>query len=442
MKARIKDIKICSNSYLFLIIICISFINIISFNYFKVYNLLSNDYLVLITNEGIIKYEPSTQTQTLLVESLSNIITTSEDEKLISFTQFSLDEGGYVFCRISEYIYVFDKNLDTYYNNFEISEIQNCYCILKPYTNSNSDITLIISSVNDEFKINILKYKINIGQTINLSTLINDATKEVKNPDGEITQIMNKAFSCELIINSTNKLLICFVVGLSGYISALKFDPENLSFLDYSTSFKEMGSLNFIQSNLSYDNKNSLICFIGSTGYLSCLLYDNINDKFSNINQVINNCYTGSMDIKCINEKQECSIYFSASNTMSFISFDKNFNIKDKDINNNNCYISSSVMDSNCYSVVSSHFSYFKNEEKYIILRTCNLGNNYILNELDISLTCNKNIEIVGLDCNNCNNNDPTTIPSTIPSTIPITIITTIHSTIPTIKLTTNLLQF
>ena len=44
---------------------------------------------------------------------------TIEDEKLISFAQFPLDEGGFVFCRISK----FDKNLDTY--NLEISEIHS-----------------------------------------------------------------------------------------------------------------------------------------------------------------------------------------------------------------------------------------------------------------------------------------------------------------------------
>ena len=80
---------------------------------------MSNDFFVLITNEGIIKYEPSTQNEILLVESLSNTMTTIEDAKLISFAQFPLDEGGFVFCRISK----FDKNLDTY--NLEISEIHS-----------------------------------------------------------------------------------------------------------------------------------------------------------------------------------------------------------------------------------------------------------------------------------------------------------------------------
>ena len=63
-------------------------------------------------------------------------------------------------------------------------------------------------------------------------------------------------------------------------------------------------------------------------GHLSCLLYNNENDKFSNINKFIGDCYTGSMNVKCIYEKQECYLYFSDLNNMDILKFDKTLWLK------------------------------------------------------------------------------------------------------------------
>ena len=138
MKTKTKKIKIF---YLFLATLFISFINITSFKFFKSFNLLSNNNIILITNEGIIKYDPSTQNQTLVLPfSKTNIIDSIDNEKLIGFAQLPLDEGDYIFCRLNNYIYIFNENLNIYYNNFTISEIQDYYCILKPYKTLNEDI--------------------------------------------------------------------------------------------------------------------------------------------------------------------------------------------------------------------------------------------------------------------------------------------------------------
>ena len=108
----IKNEKIYTNVCIFFFIIIISFINIHSIQYFKSFNLLSNDNLVLITDEGIIKYDPSKQNETLVQSS--NNIQSNGDIKLVEFTQFPLEDGGYVICRLKDYIYIFDKTLDTY----------------------------------------------------------------------------------------------------------------------------------------------------------------------------------------------------------------------------------------------------------------------------------------------------------------------------------------
>ena len=61
MKEKLKYLKI----YFFSICNCLLIIKIKTFLNFKAFTLLSND-IILITDEGIIKYNPSTNTQTVI----------------------------------------------------------------------------------------------------------------------------------------------------------------------------------------------------------------------------------------------------------------------------------------------------------------------------------------------------------------------------------------
>ena len=111
-------------------------------------------------------------------------------------------------------------------------------------------------------------------------------------------------------------------------------------------------------------------------------------------------------------------------NEMSLINFDQNFNIKDTNINNTKCYISSEMKDSSCYSVGSSHFLYLKYFDKYALLKTCNTNNGYVLKIVNIPETCNNVIEVTSLNCdNNCYNENSDLITSISSSTIPNTLI-------------------
>ena len=122
MTKIIKNEKIYINVYIYFSLIIILFININSIEHFKSFNLLSNDNIVLISNEGIKKYDPSTQSE-ILIQS-TNSISSNDDLKYVAFTQFPLDDGGYIICRLNDYIYVFDETLETYYGNFQIANIQ------------------------------------------------------------------------------------------------------------------------------------------------------------------------------------------------------------------------------------------------------------------------------------------------------------------------------
>ena len=156
----VKNGNTCVDIFIYCFIISISFININSIQYFKSFNLLSNDNLVLITDEGIKKYDPLTQNETLVQSN--DIIQSQNDLKYVAFVQFPLGDGGYIICRLNNFIYLFDKTLDTYYQTFLISDIKNYYCILKPYKALNGDLRIIIASVDNQNKIQISMYKLDI----------------------------------------------------------------------------------------------------------------------------------------------------------------------------------------------------------------------------------------------------------------------------------------
>ena len=78
-----------------------------SFRFFQEFYLMSNNFL-LITDEGIKKYEPTTKA----TEDVSEISAQENEQNYISFAQFSSAEGGYIFIRIKKVIHLFDQNLN------------------------------------------------------------------------------------------------------------------------------------------------------------------------------------------------------------------------------------------------------------------------------------------------------------------------------------------
>ena len=155
---------------------------------------------------------------------------------------------------------------------------------------------------------------------------------------------------------------------------------------------------------LSPNYINSLICFIDDSGHLECLLYNSEYNKFSNLVQIFQNCEKSSsynMDVKYISNKQE---YFASCSTSSndiyIIKFDENFNIKDTNENNINCYISFNINNNECNKIDSSSLLYIKNDNKYYLFRTCFTNNNHIFNSLNFSEICNNEIEFIGFTFN------------------------------------------
>ena len=382
-----------SKIYLIITIIWIIIIKIKSFKLFKAFNLLSND-IILITDEGILKYTPETNNQTMVLPT-PDLINQENFLDYISFAQSQLEEGGYIFCRLQDSIYIFDQTLSTFYGNFSI-EFSYSYYVLTPYKNNKDENTIIISYIKEQ-KIRILMYKINFNEPDILGVLANEASKQVKNEEGYLVGIYSNGIACELISSSNyaNKLLTCFVLDMNSYsMVSATFDPESsLSLLYYSNNYKKTKGASLIKSASSPNKKTILVCFVDTSCQYLCLLYDSENNELSDLIKMFGNCnlYRHNTGVKYISEKNEYAAFCSTnSNEMNFIKLDENFNPKETDENNNKCYHYFLITNEQCYTAYSSYLLYVKNTGHYYMFRSCySIDNDGELKLLNISETCN-----------------------------------------------------
>ena len=172
------ELKIRKNQFnklILFMIICSLIIPSISFKYFKAHTLLSNN-ILLITNEGIIEYDPQSATSKTIMNN-SSLIPSDTDQEYISFAQFPSEEGGYIFCRLKEYIYIFDESLDTCYGSFLI-ETNNIYCVLNPYRTLDGTNTIIVTYINNDQKLKTTIYKIDLNNNDQLASSIGENEKK------------------------------------------------------------------------------------------------------------------------------------------------------------------------------------------------------------------------------------------------------------------------
>ena len=254
------ELKIRKNQFnklILFMIICSLIIPSISFKYFKAHTLLSNN-ILLITNDGIIEYDPRSDTSKTIM--VSDLITSNNELEFTSFAQFPSEEGGYIFCRLKEYIYIFDESLDTCYGSFLI-ETSNIYCVLNPYRTLDGINTIIVTYINGQQKLKTTIYKIDLNNNDQLASSIGENEKKAITKNKQEMNLLNKGISCDLMysLNYTYKLLTCFVLAqFTNSLEALVFDPENyLSFLYYSDNFKENEISSIVYSALNPDKKKS-----------------------------------------------------------------------------------------------------------------------------------------------------------------------------------------
>ena len=378
---------------LFTIILFTLKVPITSFKYFKAFNILSND-ILLVTDIGIIKYNIETDSQYLIV-SYNNMISTDGTLEFITVAQFSSEDGGYIICRINEYIYILSKDASFSFGNIILSELHEQYIELIPYITKDSTKSFIICYIDDNHKITLILHEININK-IEDSKIIYQNWQVVKYNENYIGTISLRSLSCKIMNSDIQEnILTCFVPTSDNYcMNSISFEQDN-NFTLIEVNKKE---INIISSLITIDygpNKEiSLICFLNN-GNFQCLKYYSTIKEWSNITTYLEGCdyYQFNRGLKYINE--EHLIYCYSSNTkINYKKLDDEYNIK----NFNDKGICSIDIYNNCYYLYTSTLLFNKNENQYSILTICSYTNGDAFRINDINDECELTIKDISSD--------------------------------------------
>ena len=385
------------NKYLFFILIFL--LNLFqSFKYFRAYTLFSKD-ILLITDEGIIKYISTNKEQIKVKES--NLISSENYLDYISFSQLSLVEGGYIFARLNNHIFIFDESLTNVLQDLTVDEILNSFCVLNPYKSKDGNLRLIISYVNGAQHIRIIIYQINLNDGANPGILINEITQDVINYETNTLQkVVAKGIACQFIsLNEyENDLLVCFTVeSQSFWLVASIFNIEDgLSFLYFSSNSIKTNGTSIIDSVISPNKDKNFICFIDYKAMMNCITYDSKINKFNDLIKLNIKCNVNLYNIyvQYISEEQEYMVYCLDYYDIKFIKFNQDNKIKEIDIDNSKCYILFNILTNYNYNIYSSNLLYFQNDGKYYLMKSINNNNKEEYELLNIPENCNTKIEV------------------------------------------------
>ena len=376
------------NLLLFFMIFFLLEVPVISFKYFKAFNILSTDVL-LISDEGIIKYNIEMDIKYLIVPfDMENPSITIE---YITVSQFTSDDGGYIICRINEYIYLLSEDASISYGNITVSDIHQQYIDLIPYITSDSKKTFIICYINDQMEVSAILNDINIPQ-FEESKVISQKSQKIEYEEGKIAAISLRGIGCKIIdIESKQNILTCFVTSNDNYMNVISLDQEN-NFNPIEVNRKNINAISSLVTAENGPNKiNSLICFFDSSN-LECIKYNSISKEWSNITTFFNGCqfFQHNRGLKYINEEYLVYCYISYKK-INYTKLDEEYNIK-KFNEDGKCTVNSE----NCYTMYSSTLFYNKNDNNYSLLTECAFqGDKFRI------ININDNCELTVKDLNN-----------------------------------------
>ena len=364
------------NLFLFFFIICSMIIPLTPFKFGQGFNLNSN-YVVFITTEGIIKYDPETEEETTIIDFGLSI---NEGEKYISFAQFPSDDNGYFFCRIKQFIYVFSENFEILGNLTDI-DIVKSFVELVPYKSNDGELNLILVFSNEAQYLQLKLYRFNYpnssGNLFECKAV--NLQKTFKQDSNNNELVMNKRVSCEMTYSSeyVTEVLTCFLMNDQSFFLVINFFPENISPMSFSKNQIKTTGNNIIVSAVSPDKKKCISCYIDYKTNFYCSLYDVKSNELSEPVILMTKCMQleYGADIQYISDKNEYIGYcFLANSKKNIIKLDENFEVKESE-NNSKYYISVSTQSGICYNVYSLSVLYIKSSKDYFIARTCDINN-------------------------------------------------------------------
>ena len=269
-----------------------------TFNYqFYQTTQLINEDVLFIASDGIHVYSPN-----LSIERTDKNVAYEINPNSAPKVTLSKFDDGHIISIINDKLNFFspegdllvEKSLDTYIlsdnaeyytlNAFEINE--NNYFYYIGYVNSNNLLSLYYFSIN-----NITTDNVKIHST----------TYTPKSNTGATTTILHKGHSCELMRNSSRKVLTCFFVTKSpASISHASFtiSSKGIIAIDEVVQFYRIDKYGSVKSSPVKENpKNALICYCGSDSDFNCLSYNIINNKFNNVVGGSNDCKSSYLGV-------------------------------------------------------------------------------------------------------------------------------------------------
>ena len=365
-----------------ILILLYSFIfSVTSFNKFKAFNLLSND-IIIISDEGIIKYDLQLGTQSLIIP---NNFTFYFDQ--ISFGQFPLDEGGYIICRINSVVYVLSSDTSTIYGNITIPDFEALKVNIVPYTNKNGKTFLIFSYVRYSLKISIEMYEIDIA-SFNNSQKICQYYQYLQYSNGTIIYLSNGYHSCDIMNSENNeKILVCFFVNNKASVEVAAFNQEDGLNLLYLFSNEELvAGMNSLSGIISINKDKYLICYIDLDYNFKCLLFYS-NKKWSQTVTFFKDCkeYNNNKGILASKDNEFLVYCHTDSNYLKMVKLDENFIVKNTN-EEEKCFFDLEI--EGCSLIFASSLLYNKYNFTYFLSISYILNTDYIFRNDEIQFEC------------------------------------------------------
>ena len=356
-------------------LIFLSLITIIkSFITFKEFNLFNGNFL-LVTDDGIYRFNLNTQNKSL-INSFDNDV----DYEMIDYVdikKLSDDDGGYIFCKVSKYIYIISKNADQLIDKLTVDNEYTSYTqsSIIPYKSDNNYFC-ILSYINKQYKLTIYKFKINFNSTDDNELLVNT-----------IIDNDNKSYieeiSCHLIYSSLylNNLIICFAASKNDFLlNAIIFNPENMSLLSSNYKYFDLSKQDstFIRSIITYNKNIFFICLDQIAYPLRCQLYDFENNLWSDYVNIGNSI---------LGVQSNFNIYMTSKNEyILFCNYDVNkyvIYIYEQNFKAKYYYV---YTFSKCESDYSFHTLIFNNDKCYLLINCYSKNENGTYNIVNFSV--------------------------------------------------------
>ena len=362
--------NLINTKFVFKFLIILIWLNnpIISIKYFKAFTLLSKDILI-ISDGGLYKYEIENKNQRIIsdIESIASIM----NVEYISFAQFPSNEGGYILCRINNYILILSENSEEVIGEILIDEIKEEKLSIIPYTTKDNKKTFILCFVNFNYKIVLIMYEINFEPTFNSKQLFKNE-QDVEYEDETVDYLSGRPITCELMLSENkDNILVCFVItALSKKVNAVAFDPGNNCKLLYFFKNEVVATVNIFSSETSLNRDKSLVCYIDTNKVFYCLIYNSKKKEWSQTVKYFDSCLTfqNNKGITSMTNKQNFLINcYKDTLNLLMIELDENFNIKD--IDGEECIFEYKFEE--CFQPYSSSLLYNETNQQYILSLSC-----------------------------------------------------------------------